>query len=234
MSIGAILFFNILFWIHDIFSLIQIIKIYQDREDIIKVTTQIVKLFFFFLPAKCLWIFTSSEAYEILAPIRSNDLTLSMTFLELSCIFEFMSCIGLIITFIVVISIFITVYLESLKYGIKCNFIFFNKIYKLCNFSYDDTNIYYENNKGGRKCLHFSFLTHVLVCFKLNHKNKKLENNLGNEKQQEFYKMVIKDLQEKQNENEKKAQEYLSRAQKNEEDILDNFHKTLELQKKRK
>lgn len=231
MTFAAMCIFNFFYWVHDIVSSVKMYKLEKADNDVVITTTKFIKLFFFFVPIKLAWIYTSLNAMHYLGSYK--ELPGAQTVFLIFGFLELFYCLVLVVFFILFTICFSQIYLNSLKYGIKCSFNFFRKIYLVSDFTSDDTNIIYDDNNHCRS-LHFSFFTHILACFMLNSKYHKFSKDKNLDEQKEFYKMVIQDLQEKQKENERKAQEYLSRAQKNEEDILDNFNKTLEFQKKHK
>lgn len=231
MTFAAMCIFNFFYWIHDIISSIKMYKLANSEEDVVDTTVKFIKLFFLFIPIKLTWIYTSLDAMHYLNSYK--ELPGAQVVFTIFGFLELFYCLVLATFFILFTIGFFLMYLSSLKYGIKCNFNFFRKIYLVSDFTSDDTNIIYDDNNHCRS-LHFSFFSHIVACFMLNSKYHKFSKDKNLDEQKEFYEMVIQDLQEKQKENEKKAQEYLSHAQKNEEDILDNFHKTLERQKKRK
>ena len=232
MTFAAMCIFNFFYWIHDIISSVKMGRLDKCKNDVVMSTTNFVRLFFFFIPIKLVWLYTSLKAINYWQA-HNNDPSWVETIFVILGFFENTYCLVLILFFIRYSIYFFSTYLSSLKYGVKCSFKFFRKIYLISDFTSDDANIIYiDNNHYGR--IHFSFLSHIFACFLLNRKYNRFKGEKIDKEQEKFYEMVIKDLQEKQAKNEKKAQEYLSRARKNEEDILDNFHKTLESQKKRK
>lgn len=232
MTFTTLCAFTFFYWIHDVISTIKMKKYNNSSNLIIQDTVNFTKLFFFFLPIKLIWLYTSIIGINYLDSFEelSNLQVLYGLFSGLEFCY---SCVLIFFLFCFLWD-FISRYLESLECGIKCSFSFFKKISLISEFDNGRSNISYVNQNGSGKRIYFSFPAHILACFMLNKKYKRQKEDWSNKKQQEFYEMVIQDLQEKQKENEKKAQEYLSHAQKNEEDILDNFHRTLELQKKRK
>lgn len=231
MTFTVMCIFNFFYWIHDIVSSVKMNHLDKCKDDVIAATTNFIKLFFFFIPTKLVWVYTSLKAMDYLK--ACGKFPWAETIFTLLGFFECVYCLILILFFIFYSIGFFGTYLSSLKHGVKCSFKFFRKIYLISDFTSDDANIIYEDNNHYKR-IHFSFLSHIFACFLLNRKYNRFKGEEIDKEQGKFYEMVIKDLQEKQAKNEEKAREYLSRVQKNEEDILDNFHKTLELQKKRK
>lgn len=231
MTFAAMCIFNFFYWIHDIISSVKMYKLANSEEDAVDTTVKFIKLFFLFVPMKLVWIYTSLDAIRYLDSYK--ELPGAQVVFSIFGSLEFVYCLGLVIFFILCTICFFQIYLSSLKHGVKCSFKFFRKIYLISDFTSDDANIIYEDNNHYKR-IHFSFLSHIFACFLLNKKYNRFKGEEIDKEQGKFYEMVIKDLQEKQAKNEEKAREYLSRAQKNEEDILDNFNKTLELQKKHK
>ena len=232
MTFTSLCVFTFFYWIHNIISTIQMKKYDISSNLIIQDTVDFTKLFFFFLPIKLIWLYTSIIGINYLDSFE--ELSNLQVFYAIFSGLEFCYSCVLIFFFSGFLWDFISRYLESLECGIKCNFSFFKKISLISEFDNGHSNISYVNQNGSSKRIYFSFPAHILACFILNKKYKRQKKDWNNKKQQEFYEMVIQDLRAKQAENERKAQEYLSRAQKSEKDILNNFHKTLELQKKRK
>lgn len=126
------------------------------------------------------------------------------------------------ILFIIIYSIY--KYMYSLNYGKRCSLKLFLKTYKILKYSSDDINLKYDTQD-----INFSFVSHFIVgeliyqkYFRNKKSNKKKEIQ---ESQKELYSMMIKDLQKIQKEEEAKAAEYFSTAEKTAKDI----QKTLDI-----
>lgn len=113
-------------------------------------------------------------------------------------------------------------YLISLNYGKRCSLSLFLKTYKILDYSAGSHNIKYRNED-----INFSFIPHLIACELLyKEKSKKRKNNKKREikeSQKELYSMMIKDLQKIQKEEEAKAAEYFSTAEKTVKDIQETL-----------
>lgn len=126
---------------------------------------------------------------------------------------------------VLIMSLLIVVeYLGSLRYGKRCSLSLFLKTYKILDYSADGYNLMYRN-----KDINFSFIPHLIACELLyKEKSKKRKNNKKREikeSQKELYSMMIKDLQKIQKEEEAKAAEYFSTAEK----TVKNIQETLDM-----
>lgn len=131
------------------------------------------------------------------------------------------------ISIILIVSLPIVVeYFRSLRYGKRCSLSLFLKTYKILDYSADGYNLMYRNED-----INFSFISYLIACELLyKEKSRKRKNNKKRktkESQKELYSMMIKDLQKIQKEEEAKAAEYFSTAEKTAKDIqktLDMHH----------
>lgn len=127
------------------------------------------------------------------------------------------------ISIILIVSLLIVVeYFGSLRYGKRCSLSLFLKTYKILDYSADGYNLMYRN-----KDINFSFISHLIACELLyKEKSRKRKNNKKREvkeSQKELYSMMIKDLQKIQKEEEAKAAEYFSTAEKTVKDIQETL-----------
>lgn len=196
MTFAAMCIFNFFYWIHDIISSVKMDRLDKCENDVVMSTTNFVKLFFFFIPIKSIWVYTSLKAIDYLR--ACGELPWAETIFAVLGFFEGIYCLVLIVFFIIYSIYFLGTYLSSLKYGVKCSFKFFRKIYLISDFTSDDTNIVYGDNNHCRR-IHFSFFSHIFACFMLNKKYNHFKNEKVNKEQEKFYEMVIQDLQKKTN-----------------------------------
>lgn len=214
----------LLFWTwvllaFDIFALIPLFFVISSIDDFLVV--KLIHIFntrcIPFIFSRFIWVYRIYKYWHL---FQKDGVFMLHNPLEITYVFE-ISCSLLTMAFsIFFISGFISNYLQSLEYGKRCSLNLFLKTYKILDYSADRHNLMYRHED-----ISFSFIPYLIageIIYQKKSCNKKRKTK---ESQKELYSMVIKDLQKIQKEEEAKAAEYFSTAEKTAKDI----QKTLDI-----
>lgn len=201
----------------DIFALIPLFFVISSVDDF-----HIVKLIHIFntrcIPfifSRFIWVYRIYKYWHL---FQKDGVFMLHNPLEIICAFEILCSFLTIVLFVFFIPGFISKYLQSLEYGKRCSLNLFLKTYKILDYSADGHNLMYRYED-----ISFSFIPYLIAGEIIYQKKSCSKKRKTKESQKELYSMMIKDLQKIQKEEEAKAAEYFSTAEKTAKNIQETL-----------